>query len=145
MLDAIKAFFDTHIATAEQPKEASDQIAVAALLVEVMLSDGVISPPEEQTLQTFLQNFLKLNESHATTLIDLAKGASDDSHDLYQFTRLINNHFSYDKRCELIKGLWKIAYADHKLDQYEEHRIRKISDLLYIRHSDFVKAKLSLT
>jgi uncharacterized tellurite resistance protein B-like protein len=143
MLNAIKAFFDTHISTSEQPKEASDQVAVAALLVEVMLSDGSISPVEEEALQSFLQNFLKLNENHAVTLINLAKDASDDAQDLYQFTRLINNHFNYEERCELIKGLWKIAYADHKLDQYEEHRIRKISDLLYIRHSDFVKAKLS--
>ncbi|MCY4044639.1 MAG: TerB family tellurite resistance protein [Cellvibrionales bacterium] len=143
MLKAIKAFFDAHIVQEEAAKEDADQIAVAALLVEVMLSDGSISPPEEASLNTFLQAFLKLPDAQVTTLIELAKSASHDAQDLYQFTRLINDHFDYEKRCKLIQGLWGIAYADHHLDQYEEHRIRKISDLLYIRHSDFVKAKIA--
>ena len=38
--------------------------------------------------------------------------------------------------------LWDIAYSDGRIDKYEDYTIRKISDLLYIKHSDFIKAKL---
>jgi uncharacterized tellurite resistance protein B-like protein len=40
--------------------------------------------------------------------------------------------------------LWSVAYADDKLDRYEEYYVRKIADLLYISHSDYIKAKLSV-
>jgi uncharacterized tellurite resistance protein B-like protein len=38
--------------------------------------------------------------------------------------------------------MWKVAYADGDLDKYEDNIIRKVADLLYIRHSDFVRTKL---
>ena len=38
--------------------------------------------------------------------------------------------------------LWDVAYADGRIDKYEDYTIRKISDLLYIKHADFIKAKL---
>ena len=41
-----------------------------------------------------------------------------------------------------MKFLWDIAYADGRIDKYEDYTIRKISDLLYVKHSDFMKAKL---
>ena len=40
-------------------------------------------------------------------------------------------------------AMWKIAYADGNIDKYEEHIIRKVSNLIYVAHSDFIKAKLS--
>ena len=33
--------------------------------------------------------------------------------------------------------------ADNALSQYEEHVIRKVADLLYVPHSDFIAAKHS--
>jgi uncharacterized tellurite resistance protein B-like protein len=39
--------------------------------------------------------------------------------------------------------MWKVAYADGDLDKYEESIIRKVADLLYIWHSDFVNTKLA--
>ena len=40
----------------------------------------------------------------------------------------------------LIEQLWDIAYADGVIDKYEEAAIRKVSELLYVPHSDFIKA-----
>jgi len=40
--------------------------------------------------------------------------------------------------------MWKIAYADGNLDKYEEHLIRKTSDLIHISHSDYIKIKLEV-
>ena len=41
----------------------------------------------------------------------------------------------------MIENLWAVAYADNHLDPYEELMVRKISDLIYVSHSDFINAK----
>ena len=38
---------------------------------------------------------------------------------------------------------WEIARADNTVDKHEEHRIRKLSELLYVDHKDFIKSKIS--
>jgi uncharacterized tellurite resistance protein B-like protein len=39
--------------------------------------------------------------------------------------------------------MWEVAYADGRLDRYEEHMIRQVADLLYLSHSDFIRTKLA--
>ena len=46
-----------------------------------------------------------------------------------------------EERGKLVESLWQVAFADNDLDKYEEASIRKISDLLYVSHGDFIKAK----
>jgi uncharacterized tellurite resistance protein B-like protein len=38
--------------------------------------------------------------------------------------------------------MWKVAYADGELDKHEENIIRRIADLLHIRHSEYIRCKL---
>ncbi|MEJ2426718.1 MAG: TerB family tellurite resistance protein, partial [Candidatus Thiodiazotropha sp.] len=64
------------------------------------------------------------------------------STDYFQFTSLINKHYSAEQKVWLIEALWRVAFADQKLHQYEEHVIRRLSELLYVPHSDFIAAKL---
>ena len=40
--------------------------------------------------------------------------------------------------------MWRIAYADGNVDKYEEHIIRKVSNLIYVSHSDFINSKLKI-
>ena len=37
--------------------------------------------------------------------------------------------------------LWRVAYADGCLDPYEEALVRKIADLIYVPHRDFIRTK----
>ncbi len=37
--------------------------------------------------------------------------------------------------------MWQIAYADGQLDKYEEYMIRRVTELTYVSHSDFIRAK----
>ena len=36
----------------------------------------------------------------------------------------------------------RVAYADGRIHEYEEYLIRKVSDLIYVTHSDFIQAKI---
>ena len=39
--------------------------------------------------------------------------------------------------------MWKVAYADSNLDKYEEHLIRRVAELTYVPHQDYIRSKLA--
>jgi len=39
--------------------------------------------------------------------------------------------------------MWQVAFADDNLDRYEEHLIRKVAELTYVSHQDFIRLKHS--
>ena len=117
--------------------------ACIALLLETSMADEVLDESELQTLKNTLQKDFQIDEDEIDELINLAKENVQDSTSLYEFTRDINDNFDATERVKLIESMWKIAYADGNIDKYEEHIIRKVSNLIYVAHSDFIKAKLS--
>ena len=117
--------------------------ACIALILETSMADEVIDESELQTLKNTLQKDFQIDEDEIDELINLAKENVQDSTSLYEFTRDINDNFDAIERVKLIESMWKIAYADGNIDKYEEHIIRKVSNLIYVAHSDFIKAKLS--
>ena len=132
-------------------KESEDPIiddktstkACVALLLETSMADEILDKSELMALKNTLQKDFQINEDEIDELIDLAKENVEDSTSLYEFTRDINDNFDSAERVKLIESMWKIAYADGNIDKYEEHIIRKVSNLIYVAHSDFIKAKLS--
>ena len=117
--------------------------ACIALLLETSMADNILDESELITLKRTLQKDFQINEDEIDELIDLSKENVEDSTSLYEFTRDINDNFDAAERVKLIESMWKIAYADGNIDKYEEHIIRKVSNLIYVAHSDFIKAKLS--
>ncbi len=117
--------------------------ACVALLLETSMADEILDESELMALKNTLQKDFQINEDEIDELINLAKENVEDSTSLYEFTRDINDNFDAAERVKLIESMWKIAYADGNIDKYEEHIIRKVSNLIYVAHSDFIKAKLS--
>ena len=56
----------------------------------------------------------------------------------------MNSSYDYPQRVQLIENLWRVAFADHKVDRYEDNLIRRIADLIYVNHTDFIKCKLKV-
>ena len=130
---------------ASEAAENSDNLsrALAVLMLEVAQSDFEETEEETSALVAGLAEYLG-EDSHTSQ--DLLASARDDkanSAGLYEFTRLTCTEMSVSERCALIEQLWHIAYADGVIDKYEEAAIRKVSELLYVPHSDFIKAKLA--
>ena len=117
--------------------------ACIALLLETSMADDLLDESEIKTLKTTLINDFELEETEIDELIEISKKNVDDSTSLYDFTRDINDNFDAKERFKLIESMWKIAYADGNIDKFEEHIIRKVSNLIYVSHSDFIKAKIS--
>ncbi len=147
MLKSIKSFFESHLAQEqENPEDRLHQtnLASAALMIEVMNSDHQIDEREFAAILDALQSSLDVTEEELHELAELAKDQAHQATSLYEFTRLINDNFDYEKKCELIQNMWKIAFSDDELDKYEEHLIRRVAELIYVSHSDFIRTKLAV-
>ncbi len=143
MLASFKALFEELFVEPEAGVDPQHrlQVACAALMVEITYADHDVSAEEESSLRQQLASVYELDASETEDLIELAHREKHDAIDYYRFTSLINEHSSQQEKIELIENLWKIAYADNHLDKLEEHLIRRLSDLLYVPHADFIQAK----
>ncbi len=118
--------------------------ACAALLIETALADKVFNVEEIDSMKRTLREVYEIDEKDLDELIGESEKKVSESTSLYEYTRLINDLCDYQDKLKLINNLWAIAFADKHLDKYEEFLIRKISDLLYVSHSDFIQQKLSV-
>ncbi len=130
-------------------EEASDntlaedkrRLACAALMIEVAIIDQEFDERELESLKQTLQNKLDVSAEDVDSLIVLAQNECNESTSLYEFTSMVNQSCSHAEKYELLLGMWQIAFADGDLDKYEEYIIRKVADLLYLAHGDFIRAK----
>jgi uncharacterized tellurite resistance protein B-like protein len=144
MLSAIREFFEAHMASSSTEDDARQAIrlATAALLVEVGRLDREIDATERAAMLRAVREKFDLGAHDAETLIGLAEAEARAATDYYQFTSLINRHFSQEQRERVIELMWRVAYADAELSAHEQHVMRKIADLLYVPHSAYIAAKL---
>lgn len=56
--------------------------------------------------------------------------------------RVLNEQLSPDQKGQVIETLWRVAYADAGKHHLEESIIRQIADLLYVPHSQFIRARV---
>ena len=141
MIDKIKNFFSKNVLEPEAETTSPDQLATAALLIEVMVIDGDLDDQEMQAIAGTLSNMLHLSKEQIDQLIELSKEEVADATSLYQFTKEINEHFDIEKKLSLMTAMWRVAFADGHLDKYEEIIIRRVADLLHIRHSEYIRCK----
>ncbi len=149
MLQSINSFFDKYLKPDKLPasdtlQEEQLQLASAALMVEICKADDAIDNEEVDKIAEILRDRFALNPETLDELFDLARLEAEEATSLYQFTSLINEAYEYEAKIALIHNLWEVAFVDGNLDHYEEHMIRKIADLLYVSHSDFIKTKLAV-
>ena len=143
MLKKISNIFKKKVTeTPDEESLSSISKACSSLLIEVALSDKDFDEEEISSMKEILKTTHGISDETINELVSNAKQTVDESTSLYNYTREVNNNFSYDDKLLLLQSLWDIAYADGNVDKYEEHLIRKISDLIYISHSDFIQVKL---
>jgi uncharacterized tellurite resistance protein B-like protein len=144
MLNAIREFFDQHVAAGATGGEERHtiEVATAALLVETVRLDGEIDETERAAAHRALRAKFGLGEAEAATLIRLAEEEARDATGYYQFTSLINKQFSAAQKERVIELMWQVAYADAELSAHEQHVVRKIADLLHVPHRAYIAAKL---
>jgi uncharacterized tellurite resistance protein B-like protein len=125
MLNILKNFFKK--AEAEETPEAFDRelaLSLAALLIEISRSDNEVDESESKAIVTAVLQVTSLTADEVEGIMVV-----------------INEKLSREKRYQLLVLLWKVAYADGRVDKYEEYYVRKISDLLHMDQAEFIRAK----
>ena len=118
------------------------QLATATLLVEIARADFEIHPREQDAIRRLLRGACGLDPARAAELVARAEREAEEVVSLYEFTRRLNLELSREEKTEIVEMLWRVAFADGQIDKYEEHLVRKVADLLYVPHRNFIRAKL---
>ncbi|NQZ51914.1 MAG: TerB family tellurite resistance protein [Moritella sp.] len=118
------------------------ELSMAALLCEVASADSTINEKESAAKVHQLSLLLGIDKDRARELLAIAIKDSEESISIYEFTSKLRN-VEYKQRNVLIESMWHVAYADGVIDPHEEALIRQVADLIYVTHSDYIKAKLA--
>jgi uncharacterized tellurite resistance protein B-like protein len=128
----------------EEDRAERIQVATCALLLEVANSDDEFSDIERDNIVQILEKDFELSDEYAKELMELSDKEREESIDLWQFTNLVNEHYSIEEKIKIIEMVWKVIYADGKLDKYEDHLAHKLSNLLKLTHKQLIDAKLKM-
>ena len=116
-------------------------LAICILMIEVSRSDDKFDDLEKDKILSILKSKYNLDETQLETIMKIANQKNEDMISLYEWTTIINSTYQYDERVKILRSLWEVAHADDVIDKYEDYTIRKIADLIYVKHSDFIKTK----
>jgi uncharacterized tellurite resistance protein B-like protein len=148
MFNIVKRFFDKK--KVEDPNAIDQEtghdtiVATCALLVEIARIDGTFTQEEMETVISILKEKYGLSRENADALIAEAEKQLEESVDLWQFAKLINENYSNEEKMEIIETLWQVVYVDGKMDQYEHYLMNKLKNLLRVSHNQLIDAKLKV-
>lgn len=128
--------------TEEESEAERVPLAAAVLLLEVAYADGEFHPSEQELVGSLLKEYFAVRSESVNELLQLAAQRREVSYDLHQFTKEINWAFSQQEKEQIIEAVWRLVYADGRLDQYEEALMRQLGNLIGLSHRQLIEAKL---
>jgi uncharacterized tellurite resistance protein B-like protein len=135
MIERLKALLSGRAGAAEtKPDEL--RLATAALLLETAVLDGHFGDDERVVIQSVLEDHFGLNGRDAAALIADARQAVEDAGELYGFTKVVKDSYPPEDRISIIEMLWRVAYADGELHDYEANLVRRVAGLIYVADQD---------
>ncbi|WP_158968456.1 TerB family tellurite resistance protein [Paraglaciecola sp. L3A3] len=143
MITSIENWFKKQLQIEERDSEHTLELATAVLFYEVMRADNKFENVEQVMFRQQLEKHFNLSQEQLSTLCDLSRKQAEHAVDYQQFTRVINSVYKAEQKRTILDSLWSIAFADNQLSPDEEYTIRKIADLLYIPHTQFIQSKLT--
>lgn len=125
----------------ETSPELAIDMATAILMIEVSRADFQQDESELLHIRQLLQSHLSLDDQEIDVLLENAHEEADSLVSLQHITRLMNEKMNQQGKVRVIELMWQVAYADGEKHHYEEHLLRQVADLLYVSHSDFIRAR----
>ncbi|MDH3275260.1 MAG: TerB family tellurite resistance protein [Gammaproteobacteria bacterium] len=128
-------------ATSGEDRDAAIRLATAVLMIDVARADNVFQESEFERILHLIETHFKLTPDKAAELVNTAGETAEDIVSVHEFTQLLHEHLDEAEKARIVALLWKIAYADRKLDKYEDSLVLKISDLLYVSRGKVMQLK----
>lgn len=115
--------------------------AAAIIMLEMAASDEHRDDSELAVIHRAMQDAFGIDDSELGELLRDAEKLRRQAVSLHDFTRDLKAHLDRDERDQLVEWLWRVAWADGRIDRYEEQLLRRLSDLLGVPHHEFIKRK----
>ena len=125
----------------EDEREQAIRMATAMLMTEVARADFEYDESEFDVLLNLITSTFQMSVEDAVELANEAAGTAEDYVSLHSFTQLLNESLSEPEKEHIVSLLWRVAYADGRLDRYEDSLIQKISALLYVSRGRVMRLK----
>jgi uncharacterized tellurite resistance protein B-like protein len=108
------------------------RVAAAALLVHVATLDHDLTDSTRQKLGALLKVQFSLTDALTDELIQAAVAADRDAVDFYHFTHLLMRTLDEQGRLRVVEMLWKMAFADGAISEFEDNVMWRVADLLAV-------------
>lgn len=145
MLDSIRKFFrDSMVPDAEPTVEDHGddlQLAACALMLELAYADSEFTEDERRHVEAAVRRHFGVDREQARRLLELAEEEWSRAVDLFQFTRLIAEHYTLGQKMVLVEILWGLVYSDGDLARHEDYLMRKIVHLLGLEPGYLAQAR----
>jgi len=139
VVETITSADSTELGT--QNRETALRLATAVLMLDVARADNVFEESEFDRVLNLIESHFGLAPEEAAQLVNLASDRAEELISVHEFTQLLHEHLDEDEKAHIIALLWQIAFADGRLDKYEDSLVLKISDLLYVSRGRVMRLK----
>ena len=116
-------------------------MATAVLMLDVARADHVFEESEFDRALNLIEVHFGLTPEEAAELVNEAGDKAEDLVSVHEFTQLLHQYLNEQEKAHIIALLWQIAYADGRLDKYEDSLVLKISDLLHVSRGRVMRLK----
>ena len=134
MFEKLKKIFETNNSEINSVDDTLISYLVS-LFVEVSRVDYKIDEKEINFIIEILAKEFNFNLDLIKEKLNIVR-TSDRLIGYHPIIKYLNENFDINFKKKVVLGLWKIAFINNDLDKYEDHLVRKVSDLLYINHAD---------
>ena len=134
-------FRKSNIETHEEVPSFEIELTAAVLAYEIARIDGDVSLSELNVLMSEIKAISNKVGKKETEILEIIETYSSDSVSFYEFIEDINKNYTKNEKLSLLKFMWKIAYADGKLEVDEERLIRRLANMIKIKNIEVLKLK----
>ncbi len=149
MIDLIKRLVGTEApsgstASSERKRGSAGDVylATCAVFLEMAQIDNEFDERERDQILRVFEREYGIPAEDVTALEKASQDALARSKDHWTFTNVINQHFSNEEKLRLVELLWRLVYADGRMDEHENYFMHKLAKLLRLTHRDLIDAKL---
>ncbi len=116
-------------------------VAAASLLHEATRVDLDERDEERAVAEAALVDLFGLTDEASRAVFGEGAARARQLTSYFAPVSVVKRDMEPPERVRLIEHLWRVAYADGGLDQYEDHYVRKIGHLLYVPNTEIMLAR----
>ncbi|MET0657114.1 MAG: TerB family tellurite resistance protein [Steroidobacteraceae bacterium] len=116
-------------------------LLTATLLIELTYADFNSAAEEVVMAKRLLASRFGLDEQAVHTLVEQATARAQQAVSLHEFTHRLNQELTPDEKASVIEMLWRLSFADERLDKHEEQLIRRVAGLLHVPDRELLRLR----